>query len=94
VQAITPPDHHAMIVFCKWILTKNIVKSQFVANFLFTDEMGFKSDGILNCHNILLREENSLTTTMASRHQHWFSTIVWVGTLGDQLLGPVVYLTD
>jgi hypothetical protein len=29
-------------------------------------------------------------TTMASGHQHLFSINIWVGRLGDQLLGPVV----
>jgi hypothetical protein len=27
VQALTPPDHHAGVMFCKWILTKCFVNT-------------------------------------------------------------------
>jgi hypothetical protein len=30
VQALTPPDHHAGVMFCKWILTKCFVNTWLV----------------------------------------------------------------
>jgi hypothetical protein len=44
----------------------------------------------VNFHNTHVWVDDSPHTTMASRRQHRFSINVWVGILGDQLLGPVV----
>jgi hypothetical protein len=48
VQALTPPDHHARVEFCQWFLAKYVVNTQFVATILFTDEVGFTRDSIVN----------------------------------------------
>jgi hypothetical protein len=69
---------------------KLIVNTQFVANILFTNEAGFIGDGTVNFHNNHVWVDDNPHTTEASRHQHQFSINVWVGILGDQLLGPVV----
>jgi hypothetical protein len=37
VQALTPPDHRASVVYFHWLLTKCVVNPWFVANILFTD---------------------------------------------------------
>jgi hypothetical protein len=89
VEALTP-DHHARVVFCKWLLAKCIVSTQFVANILFIDEEGFTRDGIMNWHDTHLRMDENPHITMASRLQHQFCINVWVDILGDQVLGPVV----
>jgi hypothetical protein len=90
MQALTPPDHCARGVFCQWLLAKCIVNTQFGAHILFTDEEGFTWDGIGKFHNTHVWVHDNPHTTVASRHQHRFSINVWVGILGDQLLGPVV----
>jgi hypothetical protein len=86
VQAVTPPDHNARVVFCQWLLAKCNANTQFVANILFTNEAAFTRDGIVNFQNTHLWVDDNPHTTMASRHQHQFSNNVWVGTLGDQHL--------
>jgi hypothetical protein len=48
VQALTPPDHRARVVYGHWLLAKCIVNPRCVANILFTDEAGFTRDGIVN----------------------------------------------
>jgi hypothetical protein len=90
VQALAPPRHLAVMVFCQWFLAKYVVNPQFVGNILLTDEAGFSADGIANFHYTHVWEDDSLHTTVASRHQHRFSINVWVGILCDQILGPVV----
>jgi hypothetical protein len=90
VQALTPPDDHARVVYCHWLLAKCIVNSRFVPNILFTDEAGFTRAGIVNFHNIHVWVDDNPHTTVASRHQHQFSINVWVGIIADKLLGPVV----
>jgi hypothetical protein len=49
-QALVPPDHHARSVFCQWLLTKYIVNTKYAANILFTDEVRFTGDSIVNFH--------------------------------------------
>jgi hypothetical protein len=90
VQALSPPDHLARVVFCQWLLAKCVVETQFVANILFADEAGYTRDGIVTFHNPHVWVDDNPHITAASRHQHRFSIDVWVGVLGDQLLGPVV----
>jgi hypothetical protein len=52
VQALTPPEHCAKGVLCEWLLTNCcVVITQFVANILFTEEVGFTRDGIMTFHN-------------------------------------------
>jgi hypothetical protein len=48
LEAVTPPDHRARAVFCQWLLANSAVNTQFVANILFNDEVGFPRDDILN----------------------------------------------
>jgi hypothetical protein len=64
--------------------------TQFVANILFTDQSGFTRDGIVNCHNAHVWVDDSSHNTVTSRHKHRFAINVWVGILGDELLGPVI----
>jgi hypothetical protein len=66
VQALNPPDHPARVLFCQWLLAKCIVNTQLVANILFTDEVGFTRDGIVNFHNIHVWVDNNLHTSEAS----------------------------
>jgi hypothetical protein len=97
VQALTPPDHRARVVYCYCLLAKCVVNPRFVAKILFTDEAGFTRDAIVNFHNTHVWVDDNLHTTVASRHQHRFSINVCVGIVGDQLLGPFVLpnkLTD
>jgi hypothetical protein len=66
VQALTPPDHRARVVYFHWLLTKCVVNPRFVANILFTDEAGFTSDGIVNFLNTHVWVDDNPHTTVAS----------------------------
>jgi hypothetical protein len=90
LQALTPPDHRARVVHCHWLLAKYFVNPRFVANILFTDEAGFTRDSVVNFHNTHIWLDDNPHISVASRHQHRFSIKVWVGIVGDRLLGPVV----
>jgi hypothetical protein len=69
-------------MFCQWLQAN----TQFAANILLTDKVGFTKYGIVNLHNTHVWVFDNLHTTMEPRYQHQFSTNnVWVGTLGDQL---------
>jgi hypothetical protein len=90
VKALTPPDHRERVVYYHWLLAKFVVNPRFVGNILFTDDAGFTRDVIVNFHNTHVWMDDYPHTTVASRHQHRFSINVWVGIVGDQILGPVV----
>lgn len=59
----------------------------FYVNILFTDEVFFKRDAIINFHNIHAWSDGNPYATLASRHQYrflWrfrqeFSAITWLG---------------
>jgi hypothetical protein len=90
VQALSPPDHRARVVFCQRLLTKYAVNTQFVASILFTDEAGFIRECTVNFRNGHVWVDDNLHTTVASRRQHRLSISVWMSILGDQPIGLVV----
>jgi hypothetical protein len=51
VQAFTPPENRAREVFCQWLLTKCVVNTQFVANILYTGQVGITRDAIVNFYS-------------------------------------------
>jgi hypothetical protein len=73
VQALTPPNHRARVVFCQWLLAKCLVNTQFVADILFTDEAGFTRECIVSFHHTHVWVDDNPHTTVAARHQHRFS---------------------
>jgi hypothetical protein len=84
VEVLTP-DHRARVVFRQWLLAKRVVNPQFVANVLFTGEMGFTGDCTVNFRGTHVWADDNPHTTMVSRHQHRFFLNICVG-----ILGPVV----
>lgn len=91
VQALSAPDYAARRVFCQWILTKFAENPNFTSRILFTDEAGFTRDGIFNFHNNHVWADENPHEFVESRHQHRFSLNVWLGILGDRLIGPVFF---
>jgi hypothetical protein len=74
-QALIPPGHRARVVYCHWLLAKCVVNPRFVANILFTDEVGFKRDSVVNFHNTHVWVDDNPHTTVASRNQLGFSSM-------------------
>jgi hypothetical protein len=82
-SASPPPDHIARETFCQWLLAKYIVNTQFLDNILFTDEVGFTRDGIMNFRNTHTLVDDVLAPLW---HQDVYINFhQWVGILGDQL---------
>jgi hypothetical protein len=69
VQALTPLDHRANVVFSSWLLEKCVVKAQFVADILLTDEAGFTRDGFVNFHYPHAWMDDDPHVTVAPKHQ-------------------------
>ena len=64
------------------------VNHRFTSNILFTDEAGFTCDGIFNFHNTHFWSDVNPHAVHESPHQQRFSLNVWLGVLGDRLIGP------
>jgi hypothetical protein len=70
VQAITPPDHHARVEFCQWLLAECTANTQPVANILFTEEAELTRDSTLNFHNTHIWVDDNHHTTTITKYQH------------------------
>ncbi|EZA47391.1 hypothetical protein X777_16330 [Ooceraea biroi] len=87
VQSLSVADYSLRLQFCQWV-DEN---PYFCENILFTDEVGFVKNGIFNYHNL---HEWALENPKAidqRRHQQQFSCTVWVGLIGDALIGPYFF---
>lgn len=93
VQCLLERDFQPRVDLCQWFLRQIALLPYFVSNILFTDEAGFSRDGIFNFHNNHVWADDNPHATITGRHQHKFSVNVWVGIVGDSLLGPV-FLPD
>ncbi|EZA59696.1 hypothetical protein X777_16395 [Ooceraea biroi] len=62
---------------------------QFVAEVLFTDEANFSRNAIVNFHNNHLWCDENPHAILESHFQVQFAFNVWVGIIGDFLIGPV-----
>lgn len=90
VQALSPADYPARLMYCQWFLQQCGVNPNFGAVVLFTDEATFTRDGIQNFHNQHVWADTNPNATVETHHQQRFSINIWAGIVGDSLLGPYV----
>lgn len=88
VQALLPRDFPMRLNFCHWYLQRLAQNPQFASTVLFTDEANFSRNAIQNSHNNHLWAEENPHAITETRFQHQFSVNVWVGIIGDRLIGP------
>lgn len=88
VQALLPTDFPARVALCRWMQHKIADNPHYLAEVLFTDEASFSRDAISNFHNTHIWADENPHAIVESRHQHQFSVNVWVGIVGEHLLGP------
>lgn len=89
VQALLPADFPPRIEFCQWLLHTLVLIPQLLSVILFTDEANFSRNAIRNFHNNHVWAEENPHEILEDRFQHQFSLNVWVGIVGDWLIGPV-----
>ncbi|EZA49304.1 hypothetical protein X777_12390 [Ooceraea biroi] len=76
--------------FSQWLLVKCASNPNFVSRNLFTDEASFTRNGITNFQNDYVWAEENPHALIQTNHQHHFSLNVWMGIIGDHLIGPVI----
>lgn len=89
VQALIPTDFPPRIAFCQWLLTTLVQIPQLLTLILFTDEANFSRNAIRNFHNNHVWADENPHEVIEDRFQHQFSLNVWVGIVGDCLIGPI-----
>lgn len=90
VQALLDRDFSPRIAFCQWLQQSISKNSQLLSLILFTDEASFSKNAIMNFHNNHVWAEENPHEICEDRFQYQFSLNVWVGIVGDFLIGPVI----
>lgn len=88
VQALLPRDFPLRTNFCQWFLRKLAVDPLFGSKILFTDESAFSKNSIRNFHNKHFWAEENPHKIKETHYQDQFSVNVWIGIIGDYLIGP------
>lgn len=87
VQSLTPADYPARVNFCNWYVNQT-ANDMFSALVMYTDEATFMKDGIKNVHNNHVWADGNPHAIIEGNHQVRFKVNVWIGIIGDILLGP------
>lgn len=90
VQALNDADYPARVNFCQWLLQQTAQDPHFPCKILMTDECCFTRNGIINFHNTHVWADENPHAIRRHNFQHRFSINVWVGVIGDHLIGPYV----
>lgn len=88
VQALLPRDFPNRLAFSIWMLEMIGQNAEFLQHILFTDEANFSRDAIINYHNNHIWAEENPHAIVEAHHQEQFSLNVWVGIIGNHLIGP------
>ena len=81
-------DFLPRLTFCQQIQQQSALDRQFLNNILFTDEAGFNRDVVSNFHSCHVWAAVNPNEMNEARYQQSISFNVWVGILGDCLIGP------
>ena len=88
IQHLEPADMCSRLELCRWLNSN----PHMIRNILFTDEVHFTRDGVNNTGNSHLWDRDYPNGTVESNFQHLFAVNVWCVVIGDQLIGPYIFL--
>lgn len=88
-QTFYPEDDVRQVKFCTYLLNKLEQHPDHLNNIIFTDK--FTNYRMLNQHNEHAWSIKNLHQHQARHPQIRFALKVWVGILGDKILGPYFY---
>lgn len=89
-QTLHLGDNARRIELCQWLLQK-IRDQDFLSKIIWTDESKFTNCGIFNRHNEHFWAIENPREFRAVRPQVRFGVNVWIGLVGDTLLGPYIF---
>nr|CAH7749734.1 unnamed protein product [Callosobruchus chinensis] len=88
VQALLPGDFQNRLKFCNCMLETTRRNRDFLKTIEFTDECSFSRDKIINFYNYHIKAAENPHAIVETNHLEQFSLNVWVGVIGDCLIGP------
>jgi len=88
VQKLKPRDFPLRTAFCHFYRQRCQQDPEFASRVLFSDEATFSQDGILNTRNNHTWSVENPNDTYEHSHQDRFSVNIWMGIIGDHLIGP------
>ncbi|KAK4322811.1 hypothetical protein Pmani_006476 [Petrolisthes manimaculis] len=89
-HALNERDYQQRVVFCRWLLTQERENNGFVAEVMFSDEVKFTRNGMVNQQNTHTWTTVNPHATTTRGHQKCFSINVLAGIFGDHLIGPII----
>lgn len=88
VQHLLPADMSHRRAFCDWFLSRTNKDPQFLQNILWTDEAIFTKKTVLDQRNGHVWLHENPGTICKQDIQHDFQCNVWLGIIGNTLIGP------
>lgn len=88
VQGLEEDDPPRRVEFCRFLLNTDAEDATFLTRILWTDESKFSREGITNFHNLHYWSEENPRLPREISFQRKFSVNVWMGVIGNQLIGP------
>lgn len=86
-----PGDNNRRLDFCRFLMNKLEEVPDFLDNVIWTDECKFTNSGMFNRHNEHIWATENPHGLQQRRPQVRFALNVWVGLLGDTVIGPYIY---
>ncbi|KAL3272617.1 hypothetical protein HHI36_014084 [Cryptolaemus montrouzieri] len=92
VQTLLPRDFPSRLNFCRWFLDKIRENAHFDSEIMFTEESNFSRTAITNLRKNHYWAEETPHLIEESHHQKQYSLNVWVGMIGNYLIGQFFLL--
>lgn len=90
-QELHGDDFQNRVRFCQIMQEKITETPDFLSSVLFSDEAGFKSNGLVNRHNMHYYATENPHWMREVDNQHVWSLNVWGGILGMEIIGPYFF---
>lgn len=91
VQALKETDYPKRLAFCNFFREHQNLNVRFYDNICFSDEARFSNNGGVNKHNMHYYAQENPRWIREGHFQTIYSTNVWCGILGNQIVGPYFF---
>ncbi|KAJ8948007.1 hypothetical protein NQ318_011896 [Aromia moschata] len=84
-------DFQRRLQYCQWLINNQMDNPNFVRNILFSDKSRFTNLGLFNRNNLRYYAIDNPRLIRKSRYQERFGFNVWLGLLGNRIIGPIIF---
>lgn len=90
-QQLYDRDFENRVTFCQWAQNMIVADPNFFDKVLFTDESCFKSNGLVNRHNMHYWAVENPHWMREQDYQNRWSLNVWGGIINNRIVGPFFF---